>query len=81
VSLLRATKVVSTIALWGRSMGAATALMHGDRDPSIACMILNPSFCDLTQLAEEMVEKGRDQGITVPNLVVSLALRMIRGSV
>jgi hypothetical protein len=28
-----------------------------------------------------MVEKGRDQGITVPNLVVSLALRMIRGSV
>jgi len=81
IAHLRATKVVSTIALWGRSMGAATALMHGDRDPSIACMILDSSFCDLTQLAEEMVEKGRDQGITVPNLVVSLALRMIRGSV
>ena len=31
---------VSTIALWGRSMGAATALMHGERDPSIAAMVI-----------------------------------------
>ncbi|CAB9503983.1 Family with sequence similarity 108, member [Seminavis robusta] len=81
VAHLRATNVVSTIALWGRSMGAATALMFGDRDPSIACMILDSSFADLSQLAEEMVEKGRDQGIIVPNFVVSVALRMIQGSV
>jgi len=78
---LRATNVVSTIALWGRSMGAATSLMFGDRDPSIACMILDSPFADLTQLAEEMVEKGRDQGIVVPTFVVSMALRMITGSV
>lgn len=81
IAHLRATNVVSTIALWGRSMGAATALMHGYRDPSIACMILDSSFSDLTTLAEEMVEKGRDQGITVPSFVVSIALRFIRGSV
>mmetsp|Transcript_14670 Transcript_14670/g.21693 ORF Transcript_14670/g.21693 Transcript_14670/m.21693 type:complete len:608 (-) Transcript_14670:132-1955(-) len=81
IAHLRATNVVSTIALWGRSMGAATALMHGDRDPSIACMILDSSFADLTQLAEEMVEKGREQGINVPNFVVSVAIRMIRSSV
>jgi len=62
-------------------MGAATALMHGDRDPSIACMILDSSFSDLTKLAEEMVEKGREQGINVPNFVVAVAIRMIRGSV
>lgn len=35
----RATGKVSSIALWGRSMGAATALMHGERDPSIAAMV------------------------------------------
>jgi len=35
----------------------------------------------LEQLAEEMVEKGRDQGIVVPTFVVSMALRMITGSV
>ena len=81
VAHLRATNVVSTIALWGRSMGAATALMFGDRDPSIACMILDSSFADLSQLAEEMVEKGRDQGVIVPTFVVGVALRMIQGSV
>ena len=81
VAHLRATNVVSTIALWGRSMGAATALMFGDRDPSIACMILDSSFADLTQLCEEMVEKARDQGIVVPNLIVSVAIRMLQGSV
>lgn len=81
IAHLRATNVVSTIALWGRSMGAATALMHGYRDPSIACMILDSPFSDLWTLAEEMVEKGRDQGIAVPGFVVSIALRMIRGSV
>lgn len=81
IAHLRATNVVSTIALWGRSMGAATSLMHGDRDPSIACMILDSPFADLTQLAEEMVEKGREQGITVPNFAVNVALRLIRGSV
>jgi len=81
VAHLRSTNVVSTIALWGRSMGAATSLMFGDRDPSIACMILDSPFADLTQLAEEMVEKGRDQGIVVPTFVVSVALRMIRSTV
>jgi len=81
IAHLRATNVVSTIALWGRSMGAATAIMHGDRDPSIACMILDSPFADLSQLAEEMVEKGREQGITVPNVVVNVAIRMIRSSV
>lgn len=81
IAHLRATNVVSTIALWGRSMGAATALMHGDRDPSIACMILDSPFADLTQLAEEMVEKGKEQGISVPNFVVSVAIRCIQASV
>uniref|UniRef100_A0A7S1BAY4 Serine aminopeptidase S33 domain-containing protein n=1 Tax=Corethron hystrix TaxID=216773 RepID=A0A7S1BAY4_9STRA len=81
VAHLRSTNVVSTIALWGRSMGAATSLMHGDRDPSIACMILDSPFADLAQLAEEMVDKGREQGIFVPNVVVSIVIRMIKSSV
>ncbi len=36
IEYLRDTGKTSTIALWGRSMGAATALLHGERDPSIA---------------------------------------------
>jgi pimeloyl-ACP methyl ester carboxylesterase len=81
VEHLRASGAVSTVALWGRSMGAATALMHGDRDPSIAAMVLDSPFADLTQLAEEMVDKGRAQGMTVPGFVVSIAISWIKGTV
>lgn len=48
---LRSTGRTSTIALWGRSMGAATALMHSHRDPSIAAFILDSAFASLRQLA------------------------------
>lgn len=62
-------------------MGAVTALLHGERDPSIAGMVLDSAFADLTMLAEEMVEKGRQNGLYAPNLVVRLAIRFIRSSV
>ena len=78
---LRSSGTTTTIALWGRSMGAATALMHAERDPSIACMILDSSFSSLVTLAEELVEKGRQQGMFAPSLLVSIAIRWIRQSV
>ena len=81
IDYLRSTDTTSTIALWGRSMGAATCLMHAPRDPSIACMIVDSAFADLTQLATEMVERGKEHGVNVPGFVTSMALRMIRGSV
>ena len=39
VDFLRNSETTSTIGLWGRSMGAVTALMHSDRDPSIAGIV------------------------------------------
>ena len=39
VDYLRNSETVATIGLWGRSMGAVTALMHSDRDPSIAGIV------------------------------------------
>ena len=39
IDYLREEGFTSSIALWGRSMGAATALLHGERDPSIAGMV------------------------------------------
>ena len=47
VNYLREHRKVSTIGLWGRSMGAATALLHANRDPSIAGMVLDSPFSDL----------------------------------
>ena len=48
VEHLRSQRRVSTIALWGRSMGAVTALLHADRDHSIAGLILDSPFADLS---------------------------------
>lgn len=78
---LRQCSTTSMIALWGRSMGAATALLHAERDPSIACMVLDSAFADLVMLAEEMVERGRQAGAFAPGFVVSLGLKKIASSV
>lgn len=81
IEFLREEGQTSSIALWGRSMGAATSLLHGERDPSIAGMILDSSFSDLQTLAEEIVDKGRKSGLFVPGFVVYIAIRWIRSSV
>lgn len=60
---LRASGEVSTIGLWGRSMGAATALLHASRDPSVAGMVLDSAFADLRVLALELVDAGRAAGV------------------
>ena len=66
---LRASGGVSTVGIWGRSMGAVTALLHGDRDPYIAAMVLDSPFADLTQLAEEIVERGKKEGLSIPSFL------------
>ncbi|OQS00854.1 serine protease family S09X [Achlya hypogyna] len=78
---LRASGTVSSVALWGRSMGAVTALLHADRDPSIAGIIVDSAFANLEQLVMEIVEHGRREGYTIPNMVVKVALKFIRSSV
>ncbi|KAJ8603024.1 hypothetical protein CTAYLR_001575 [Chrysophaeum taylorii] len=81
IAHLRASGRVASIALWGRSMGAVCALMHSSRDPSIAAMVCDSAFADLTQLAEELVDRARSNGLTVPGFVVSIVLRMVKNSV
>jgi pimeloyl-ACP methyl ester carboxylesterase len=81
INHLRASGTVSTIALWGRSMGAATALMYGSRDPTISCMILDSPFIDLATLATELVERGKEHGVHVPHIVVSMVMRMLKSSI
>ena len=48
---------VSVIGLWGRSMGAVTALFHSQRDPSIAAMVLDSPFANLNVLCIELASK------------------------
>jgi pimeloyl-ACP methyl ester carboxylesterase len=40
----RSCSNVSKVALWGRSMGAATAVLYIEKDPSIAGLVLDSAF-------------------------------------
>ena len=71
-------ETVSTLGLWGRSMGAVTALLHGDRDPSIAAMILDSPFSSLRELAGELVNH---LDMKIPSFAVSAALSVVKSSV
>ncbi|KAF0698506.1 Aste57867_10873 [Aphanomyces stellatus] len=81
IDYLRRTESVSAVALWGRSMGAVTALLHADRDPSIAGIIVDSAFASLDMLVHEVVEHGRREGYTIPTLAVKIVMRFIRSSV
>jgi len=56
IEYLRKERRVSTIGLWGRSMGSVTALLHGDRDPSIAGMVLDSPFSNMKILVNELAK-------------------------
>ncbi|KAL8432279.1 hypothetical protein Efla_000863 [Eimeria flavescens] len=76
---LRSLRTVSAIGLWGRSMGAVTALMHAHRDPSIGGMVLDSPFASLRRLSEELADVVMQ--FTVPKFVLSILLNMVRNSI
>jgi cephalosporin-C deacetylase-like acetyl esterase len=77
IEYLRKYKRVSTIGLWGRSMGAVTSLLYGDRDPSIAGMVLDSPFCDMKQLVHELAKSYTK----IPSFLISGALKLVRSTV
>lgn len=77
INHLRETKKVSTIGLWGRSMGAVTALMYADRDPSVAGLVLDSPFSNLEDLAKELASRHSN----IPGLFVSAAIKMISSTI
>jgi len=72
---VRATKKVSAIALWGRSMGAVTALIYTVQDQSIAALILDSAFSSLTQLMTEVSQRKAGSAFA------GIGLRFLRSSV
>lgn len=58
-------------------MGAVTAIMYGDKDPSIAGMVLDSAFSSLKKLVEELVKEK----INLPNFIINQALKMVKTTV
>ncbi len=78
INYLRSTNRVATIGLWGRSMGAVTAIMYGDRDPSIAGLVLDSPFCSLKVLTEEI---AKEKAASIPNFILNQGIKMIRETI
>lgn len=78
VKHLREKENVSTVGLWGRSMGAVTALLYSARDPSIAGVVIDSPFARLTDLMMEIIEA---QKLPVPKALMKMAVSMMRRSV
>lgn len=58
-------------------MGAVTAIMYGDRDPSIGGMVLDSPFSSLKKLVEELVKDK----VNLPNFVINQALKLVKSTV
>lgn len=57
VDYLTQEEEVRGLGLWGRSMGAVTALLYGSNDPFICCMVCDSPFSSLLKLIEEIAQK------------------------
>jgi alpha-beta hydrolase superfamily lysophospholipase len=75
VQFIRSGGHTSTIALWGRSMGAVTALLYSERDPTVAGVVLDSPFARLTDLMKELVV---EQNVPLWGLVGGTALKLMR---
>lgn len=58
-------------------MGAATSLLHADRDHSIAGVVLDSSFASLKQLAKELAARHTK----IPNWILTAAMKIVKKSV
>lgn len=77
VKHLAATGDVTEIILWGRSMGAATALLHErQQHPLVTCMVLDSPFSSLEQLFTDLGER-----VNVPGWIKHILKMFLRSSI
>ena len=78
VEYLLKSKKVSKIGLWGRSMGAVTAIMYANEHPSlIEAMVLDSGFYSLKILINELIISK----INLPKFIFDKLLNMVKETV
>ncbi len=68
---------VSKIGLWGRSMGAATALMYTPLDNRITCLGIDSPFSEFKLLAKQLCLSYKG----IPNFIVDLVFVFLKKSI
>lgn len=71
---LRSSPLVSSVALWGWSMGAVTAVLRAAQDSSLAACVLDSPFANLRQLGHELVGSVLP---SMPHMVIDTAFTSI----
>jgi len=77
---LRRSPLCGPIGIWGRSMGAVTALLHADRDPELGALCLDSPFASLPQLIYDLAQSGHMM-VPIPTWLVSVAIAIVRAKV
>lgn len=78
INYLRSCSFVSSIGLWGRSMGAVTAILRVSEDPTISACVLDSPFARLKTVAEELVANRK---IILPAFLTNFFYEYVRGEV
>lgn len=71
---IKKTKKISSVGIWGRSMGAATSLMLGTNRTDIEFIVADSSFVDIQILCREVAKKQ----YKLPNFLAKMAWGYIR---
>ena len=74
---LRYSGRTNHIGLWGRSMGAVTALLYAPTDPELAGIVLDSAFSSLPELAQELAGSHS----SVPAFLISAGMSLVRNSI
>ena len=78
INFLKKTNTVSTIGLWGRSMGAVTALMYASRENNnLSAILLDSAFYSLKKLIEELIEKN----IKLPKFIINSMIQTLQKTI
>lgn len=68
---------VGKIGLWGRSMGAATAMMYAHSDKRISCCIYDSAFSEFRLLAKQLCSNYK----SIPHWLVDFAFLFIKKTI
>lgn len=77
VEHIRKSGRISKIGLWGRSMGAVTALLYLEKDANIGAVVMDSPFSDLHTLAGEIASHYAK----VPTFITSATISLIRNAI
>ena len=77
-STLKSKFGINEVALWGRSMGAVTALHVGAKESDIFAMISDSPFLKLTRLASEIAKEHKHFSSFFSGIILSFAKKSIK---